>query len=577
MVDNDEDRRIRAFLVERATLPLSSSLAPSIEQRVAVTAQRRPTPIRLAIAGVAIAAAIVVAVVLLPNSGISIGPAASRSPSTHPAAVASSTAGLSETPSAAPIQGRPPVACDPPGHETRPDPSTGLSVPVTPVSCQSAVDAALAVIAPDTAIARIEFHYGGYCPPTARCPFISHTAGFVEVFGAQGSPDLMVTVSMDDNGTVTASPPKPLPPDIGQGGVGWTTSIDADLEGPGTQHMTAVTSFWGGFLAIGSDGGRPTVWSSPDGNEWTKTALSPDGQVSAIAASDDRIVGVGSVERDQVSQALIWISSDGRSWTSVPVDPAVFPAGSSSGDLVYADGAFIAVGGISPEAGQLEGAVPAIWRSFDAITWMRDDDLSFEAGVLASVDASGGTVVAGGSIVTGIDTSDPQTDAAVLTSKDGVAWTLVVDKGLGRPGSFGGPGAQSVISVVGHSGGFLMVGMDREERCQGIDLCAAFTMVHWTSSDGMTWRRTDVGQPLPVWPIAGGTVGLVAMRFDGETAGTPVRSTDGRIWTSIAESVFIPPGAITTSLVERDGTIVVVGSSETSGDQNARTWRLASP
>ena len=89
------------------------------------------------------------------------------------------------------------------------DPS-GSPIPVT-LTCENAVAAAKAVVAPDPAIAYIEFDYGRWCPPGFFCVMSTMNDGHV-IFHVNGlRPDILVQVVADEAGRVTASSPQPMP------------------------------------------------------------------------------------------------------------------------------------------------------------------------------------------------------------------------------------------------------------------------------------------------------------------------------------------------------------------------------
>ena len=107
----------------------------------------------------------------------------------------------------------PPVTCDPDAvpyvREVGP---TGSLLPVViTLTCQRAVAAAEALVGAVRDVASIEFAYGPWCPPGAFCALILPNTGHV-IFRLRGSQtDLLVDVSADASGKVTASAPIPIP------------------------------------------------------------------------------------------------------------------------------------------------------------------------------------------------------------------------------------------------------------------------------------------------------------------------------------------------------------------------------
>ena len=88
--------------------------------------------------------------------------------------------------------------------------TSSLQASVT-MTCEDAVEAAKAVVGSDAAVAYIEFGHGRWCPAGSACiPFMPNE-GWV-VFHRTGLlPDLLVSVSADATGKVTAKEPTPLP------------------------------------------------------------------------------------------------------------------------------------------------------------------------------------------------------------------------------------------------------------------------------------------------------------------------------------------------------------------------------
>jgi hypothetical protein len=79
------------------------------------------------------------------------------------------------------------------------------------LTCGPAITAALAVLAPaHPPITRVEFRWGGLCPPGAPCAPPLGDAGIVIVDFASGSSEF-VYVSADAGGVVAASSPAPYP------------------------------------------------------------------------------------------------------------------------------------------------------------------------------------------------------------------------------------------------------------------------------------------------------------------------------------------------------------------------------
>ena len=131
-----------------------------------------------------------------------------------------------------------------------------------------------------------------------------------------------------------------------------------------------------GFVAVGGDNfagsddeARGAVWTSPDGQSWSR--VPDDAQVfgsrqaeggfvnlqGVAAAEDGRLVAVGvDVQDDGLVVGVALRSADGVSWTRAPHDEAVFASESSDtviADVVAGGRGFVAVGSEATPAGSV--------------------------------------------------------------------------------------------------------------------------------------------------------------------------------------------------------------------------------
>ena len=127
---------------------------------------------------------------------------------THPDRIPSPTA----TASASAVAAEPKVVCQPNASTWSQTDANGSQVPIAiTLTCENAVAAAKAVVGPDPAVAYIEFAFGSWCPPGTFCALSLPNTGHV-VFHRKGLlPDLLVGVTADATGQVTATEPTPLP------------------------------------------------------------------------------------------------------------------------------------------------------------------------------------------------------------------------------------------------------------------------------------------------------------------------------------------------------------------------------
>jgi hypothetical protein len=113
--------------------------------------------------------------------------------------------------SQSPVAGAVTVACQPPPRWTTTD-AKGSQVPLAPtLSCDKAVAAAKVALGGDPAVYSIEFGYGPWCPPGAFCVLSLPNSGHVVFHRSGHLPDILVAVTADDAGNVTAAALRPLP------------------------------------------------------------------------------------------------------------------------------------------------------------------------------------------------------------------------------------------------------------------------------------------------------------------------------------------------------------------------------
>jgi hypothetical protein len=184
---------------------------------------------------------------------------------------------------------------------------------------------------------------------------------------------------------------------------------------PPPSQMLAVTAGGPGFVAVGSRGPQPVVWSSADGRSWAAEALPvPAGARSAllskVAARGQRVVAAGLELTPAGQLPFAALSRDaGRTWQELrlPVPGCRAGAGPAAGPA-----------GPAGLAGTVVTAIAAVGSGFAA---------------------------------TGNCGSAGRLDVVVWSSADGRTWTAASPH---RPG-LSGPGAQQITSLAG-SGRFLI-------------------------------------------------------------------------------------------------------------------------
>ncbi len=313
----------------------------------------------------------------------------------------------------------------------------------------------------------------------------------------------------------------------------------AVFAGEGDQRLVAVAagSPGGGggperLVAVGSVGGRASVWWSIDGIAWERPALVPqvftesstvaDVVADPVSGGFVAVGGVGDV-------AAAWASPDGESWTRAEVDPG--PAM----DIVESTRLGLIAFGTGPAAGSPDGAV----------------------GPPGIPNAGAG---------------DPVEETAAWQSFSGERWLRAVDD----PDLFVRPGAERVTAVVDVG---LEVQALVEREGQGAE--------RWRTTDGQFWSQgpddaTDVlaagGVPTPAAASALGSA-LVVVGTDAKADGV-----DAAMWMASGtqeleqlthdEAVFGGDGAQAMTALAPVGEVLIVVGTETGddGDVDAVVW-----
>ena len=156
---------------------------------------------------------------------------------------------------------------------------------------------------------------------------------------------------------------------------GWQRAGDAvpgALGGAGARQMTAVTASSAGFVAVGSNGGRPSAWTSADGGRtWRQADLPlPVGSTRAVlqhVASTGRVVAAVGTAVTTTGRPVPFAASSsdgGASWieSALPI-----PAGLTSVTaLAAAGGTFTATGTYGSTPGHQDVVV---WTSPNGASW----------------------------------------------------------------------------------------------------------------------------------------------------------------------------------------------------------------
>ncbi len=261
----------------------------------------------------------------------------------------------------------------------------------------------------------------------------------------------------------------------------WTRGRDTGqaLARPGEQRLVSVASGGAGWLAVGTDGNRPLVVTSNDGAAWQAAGggeFTPgrDGHVStySAAAGPSGYVVVG----ESGYSAGTWYSRDLKTWKL-----------SDGGDLtgtkaanrwmrgvVAAASGYVAVGGLSDSSVKdAPRGRPAVWTSPDGATWslrQLTPPAGAQEGWFDKVAVKGGVLVASGTVTTNSGRS-----AFAYTSSDGGATWQEVQLPPAGPAD-----AETVVTALTATPkGFVLAGTTGSSGREDVAL--------WTSADGRSW------------------------------------------------------------------------------------------
>lgn len=305
----------------------------------------------------------------------------------------------------------------------------------------------------------------------------------------------------------------------------------------------------------------PTVWTSPDGYEWSQVpsgddtigVLDFDGEVAGLAARDGLMVAV--------AESYAWTSIDAITWSRVPDGTFRYNVDALSGVIAGGPG-FVAFGG---DAVLLHAA---IWTSPDGSTWTRvpDDPAVFTIDIRAMTVGGPGLVALGA--------SHEDCEPVVLTSPDGFSWTRLppdpIAFGDDPSCGLGGPGQARIRGVTSGGPGLVAVGSYMEHAAV------------WTSPDGMTWTR--VPDDPAVFGVLGAVAntpysemtsvaavgdGLVAVGWRGGGPAVWI-SHDGFTWTDISDDLDLSGSLFMVQVVEGGPGAVIFGVDQTGGFNDPR-------
>ncbi len=361
--------------------------------------------------------------------------------------------------------------------------------------------------------------------------------------------------------------------------------VGADVMQP-VVGLFAMAEFGSGLVAVGFDPGEEdlrqngVIFVSSDGVTWARLAendpaLTLGGVLMyGITEGGPGLVAVGMGCEDDTAPCLshptVWTSVDGTEWSRSGAQPVVFGEGGAMLDVVVTDHGIVAVGS-TMEAGSDETFLSrsAVWLSPDGTDWSRvwdgdpfdSEESIFMPGIMAVVTDAAGLIVGVGTAENDLGESV----AAVWVSADGQSWERV------EPNSpvFGSDSGDDVtmLDVTWGSAGFIAVG-----TVDGTEVAI------WQSTDGRSWNRIETteeafGRMGTLSSVAALESGFVAtgphgFANRGERPVTLWTSPDGSTWSR----VHVIGVGYAMSVVATDDTIAVAGGMPGDFNFHAAVW-----
>ncbi|GGV20051.1 hypothetical protein GCM10010182_47330 [Actinomadura cremea] len=378
-------------------------------------------------------------------------------------------------------------------------------------------------------------------------------AGLAAVAIIAGGGYAVVTVLGGDDGPSGDGAAKLAADAFPVAGSAQTDGRDQEFGGAAAVGQTVVTvgSETGagatrGIFLVSTDGGRTFKSATVEGPAGNATPQAVAGGPSGWVA-----IGAGA------TGGAVWTSSDGQSWTRQPdAVGRVFNGGNRVDRIVATGAGYVAVGAQSAK-GDFSDEEPAVWLSSDGRAWeARAGDqigLNVEKASysLVEVAASGDVVLLEGLIKP--DNKKPPQYRKVWRSQDG-GRTWAASEVPVPKGSRG-------LLIGGGQAGFLAV---REMKDGDTPFGQTFV-----SKDGENWTKTgklaaeEYRSTSRIIGDAGGYTALVARGGDVLVS----RSADGRTWKA-AGTAPAKPGLEVTGAAAANGQTVMVGREPGGGDMD---------
>jgi hypothetical protein len=281
-------------------------------------------------------------------------------------------------------------------------------------------------------------------------------------------------------------------------GLVWET-VESDVIG--LAQINAVSPRGSGFVAVGvtyTDGlpGRPAVWLSPDGREWSEVAdeslaAGPgyvDGELFDVTEGGPGLVAVGCEFTEESGDGFeswinrhpgIWVSTDGNDWERLPDDSVIDPNIELHG---YRDGIPTCIATVAASESGFVGVGDwgdRAWLSTDGYTWTITQSATpsieinnYDGYLLSAATIDGDRVVGAGTGPSVEHTQRSSSPPAYLSAafwaleSDADAWFLVDHSeaitrvGMVQTDNMNYSVYGVVDDVIPFQGGFVAVGHD---------------------------------------------------------------------------------------------------------------------
>jgi hypothetical protein len=368
--------------------------------------------------------------------------------------------------------------------------------------------------------------------------------------------------------------------------------------------------------AVGTEPGRPAAWTSPDGLTWTQANAGLDfvGALSDVEVGASGLVAVGSICppdcHSPLAGAVAATSADGSTWRFNKVDGAV-----GGQQLASVGGQVFALGVLNRDTEPF--AELELWRSADGVAWQRVTTMPPTADAHGGADieaAEGHLIIAGWQSVTGVDgvrnfayvsppiaaptvtlppwiareflggaprgsvqavaptasgfvaaagsicdppDTEPSTcQASIWTATADGAWSRVPDQpglDVSLSGPFNGPDP-GAFDVAAGPDGMVAIGNALDPAASGRAASSVVGAAVWSSPDGRTWRRVEIGTSPADTHLAGIAAdarGYVIVGWVDDYRNSPAdihgraaawTSSDGVSWTRAADTAAMDIG-----------------------------------